>query len=412
MVIKMASKFTDNFNLDLYQDNEPANLKDQYNDAMQKLDKDLLSINDKANSAQNKANNLKTDLEAVKTNINDIKNNINNEINNLKTNIDNDINSVKNQLNEKTNKRGKLIWIGDSWSEGNLSQNEFIPNTVAEGLNCNLYNYAIGGSGLLVGTTFSTQLTNAINDPQFDNDEITYVVIFGGINDRNSNVDTSAINETLNKAVNNFKNAKIYCIPMQKAQNANDWGKTYDWVNAYLRNGVPKAIIIPGAWYWDIGHQEDFNNSNPGHPNALGVKVFANKILCGINGSVQGNTKQFNVSLNKNLSNDSYLKFTINGDGTYTVFGMVKFTVDVTYDYIGQLFNNFYINTTANRNIYPNLAQYNGSSNAYIMIEPDPYNPTDPKAEYLGPQLCLKMYNIKQNEAYWINQTFQILQPN
>lgn len=86
MVIKMASKFTDNFNLDLYQDNEPANLKDQYNDAMQKIDSNMLSINDNAKNAKQKADETNALAIQNKQDINNVNIKIDNIENEIKIN--------------------------------------------------------------------------------------------------------------------------------------------------------------------------------------------------------------------------------------------------------------------------------------------------------------------------------------
>ena len=60
----MAST-TDNFNLDLYDTGDPANLTDQYNATMHTIDDTLLTVNNNASSALQKANKLETRLNTV-----------------------------------------------------------------------------------------------------------------------------------------------------------------------------------------------------------------------------------------------------------------------------------------------------------------------------------------------------------
>lgn len=74
METKMASKYTDNFNLDLYEDKDPANLRDQYNDAMRKIDDGLFTANQNATSAKNSVNEVKTQVADVKSQVLDINN--------------------------------------------------------------------------------------------------------------------------------------------------------------------------------------------------------------------------------------------------------------------------------------------------------------------------------------------------
>ena len=64
----MAST-TDNFNLDLYDTGDPANLTDQYNAAMRTIDDTLLTVNNNASSALQKANKLETRLNTVTDNL-------------------------------------------------------------------------------------------------------------------------------------------------------------------------------------------------------------------------------------------------------------------------------------------------------------------------------------------------------
>ena len=56
---------TDNFNLPLYLDNTPADLRDGYNSAMRSIDTNMLNISNGVNTANANVNALKTNLTAL-----------------------------------------------------------------------------------------------------------------------------------------------------------------------------------------------------------------------------------------------------------------------------------------------------------------------------------------------------------
>lgn len=48
----MASEYTPNYHLDLYTDNDKPNLRDQYNAAMRKIDRELAELHSLVTSIQ------------------------------------------------------------------------------------------------------------------------------------------------------------------------------------------------------------------------------------------------------------------------------------------------------------------------------------------------------------------------
>lgn len=125
-----------------------------------------------------------------------------------------EINSIK--AKEKT----ELVVLGDSYaisylSDGTTSEPN-VADCVGEQLGLTVHNYAIGGSGYTVGTTFSTQLDNAIADTSFDHSKVKYVLVLGGINDMNFNktADHKTASKALqNRIANNFPSAEIIIVP-------------------------------------------------------------------------------------------------------------------------------------------------------------------------------------------------------
>ncbi len=304
---------------------------------------------------------------------------------------------------------GTMAWFGDSWSDANQptnSQNAFIPKTVSKAMGCTLYNYAVGGSGFVTGATFRAQIANAVANTRLDRDSVRYAIIFGGINDRNAAPDDTVINATMSDLESAFPKAKLICIPMQHAWNANDWGNTLGWLVGINRNAHPQVAIANGAAFWAINDTKSFNNTNPGHPNGTGVKVFASKIISALaSGSANANLSSFNATLSDGVTGTfkmvnsprpryftvtGYLKSTSSGNVTIGVlkgrvlYGPVFIAPDVCVDAPAGTPQTMFINfTTAS---------------------------TDPAiADYIGPQTTLIAKNMVAGVSYYFNREYPYL---
>jgi hypothetical protein len=311
--------------------------------------------------------------------------------------------STRQKLNQLLG--GSMVWFGDSWSDprqtGN-SQNGAIPKAVAAALGCTLHNYAVGGAGLTTGTTFKAQIANAAADQELNANDVRYAIIFGGVNDRNTAVSASVINDTLNALVASFPNARKIFIPMQHAWNANDWGNTDVWLRSINRNGVPSVAIVNGAAFWAINDTESFNNNNPGHPTSAGTNVFATKIVSALlGGSVTANIYSFNLTLADGISGNLQL-LNSRTPGYFRAIGYIQSNKDGDLT-VGVLANRVLAGTTF---IAPDTSVNVSNWGAPMFINFTTKS-TDPAiADYIGPQTTLISHNMKAGVQYYFNREY------
>ena len=84
-----------------------------------------------------------------------------------------------------------MIVIGDSFSLSTYTDGNLWHKIVGEYLDLTVKNYAVNGAGYVTGTTFQTQLANAIDDTSYDHDQVEYVFVLGCINDGSSDIETA-----------------------------------------------------------------------------------------------------------------------------------------------------------------------------------------------------------------------------
>ena len=309
---------------------------------------------------------------------------------------------------------GHCVWIGDSWSDkgaGVNSQNGYIPRAVAAHYGLTLHNMAVGGCGLVTGNKpFLAQAQEAAGDETFANGDVRLVVVFGGINDRYHNVDDTAINELFGYLVSAWPTARIVCIPMQHAWNANDFGNHWQWLQSYYRNAHPQVAIVPDAWTWDLGHPEDFANTNPGHPNATGVVVMAAKIITALDaGQPSANLAVWKVPA---VSSD---ETTGSGSLTVRIRAGGKISID-GYLSINKSLSSYAVCSMPASLILPEGFNFPpdmiaNSSTAirpcFLKIEPDPSR--DPIASYIGRPQRLMAYGMQAGIQYYFRCNYDII---
>lgn len=276
------------------------------NDKTVNADSYSLQINnDIENVCKNKYDNIEHDYNVVST---DMKLNLTNPLHyeqpkNLNTAFDyillNNISnntpyrvlcskadeSALNPVYKETN----VIYIGDSFFNGvGAETNKTEIDYINSYLNVkNSYNYSYGSSGFVRGdaNNFYGQLQNAYNSTTFFNDDITHIIIQGGIND----VDSTTYNQYLEQCNNimtlskQFKNAKVYFIPYPKGPNPLALVRriVYDMqYNACLESG---GITLQGAPTFLYALTDVMSDSI--HPNSNGYKIIAKYIANFINGN-------------------------------------------------------------------------------------------------------------------------------
>ena len=307
----MAST-TDNFNLDLYDTGDPANLNDQYNAAMHTIDETLFTINNNASNALQKANTLTTRLDTVaaqattatdnltalgitdtetaatsKTTWNKAASSAENNKNILSalgvknTSDASDLKTTITTTETKANRNARIITqstgfndnivvIGDSWVDGYYSGSkhkedspayaiyDILRPTTKQTLGTSAGGfYASGDDGTFLGRW------NAVTDKQ----HVDRVIIIGGQNDasvmQNNSVPISSVDNSINTLLNTIHtdapNAIIDIFPMCLAigqsmnrQNAK-WNIAPDYrqqvYNLFAtKRDIPNVVIHEGAY--------------------------------------------------------------------------------------------------------------------------------------------------------------------
>ena len=205
--------------------------------------------------------------------------------------------------NAKTSKK-KMVVIGDSFTVANNPYAEFVwADKVAEGLNCDLYNYAIGSSGFVVGRdtniSFSYQLAQAASELSTATYEVDYVFIYGGFNDwyaLNNNPNpgynltdvVNAATSVITGAHTSFPNAKIVYIPLNfSAAYLDNTARSFLSTMCNVADLKPYVFMISNAYAplqcfpASVVHYTDSV-----HPNTTGQAVLADFFL----GCLMGNT--------------------------------------------------------------------------------------------------------------------------
>lgn len=314
---------TDNFNLDLYETGDPANLNDQYNSAMHIIDENMLTIaNDAANAlskvteakttadtALNLAQNNKQDITDINGNVTTLNTNIdalNANLTALGANTVSEATATKNKINtnasnittinkyitvnELFNMRGDdiIVTFGDSYASA--TNNTSWAFQTANKLGWTLKNYAVTGAGYISpNTTYQSEFETAHNDTTYEHNRVSLVII-GGSRNSNDNYDGSiktAATSLFNQCKNEYPNARIIAIPLL-------WDKhTVSDYWRYNASEIEQAAIetgiesIPWAWTWNMGTAANFNGDDI-HPNANGTAIICNYIMRYLTGTYTG----------------------------------------------------------------------------------------------------------------------------
>lgn len=185
---------------------------------------------------------------------------------------------------------GNTIFIGDSYGVGTTNTNETIDSWIVYlkqklGLDStNSYSYAEGGAGFVAtgvsGHTFKTLLSDNITDIT-DTDKITRIIVCGGFNDRNQNVET-AISNFMTYVKSNFANATTYIGMIGATKEVSSNANTYRYnlynicLAGYKRCTKYGAIYLSGVE--NALKDYSYMSADYQHPNADGYKSIASFI--------------------------------------------------------------------------------------------------------------------------------------
>lgn len=238
----------------------------------------------------------------------------------------------------------KVVLIGDSFSEQKyLPDGNLWIDTVAARMNLTVYNQAEGGSGFIAtgdrGGTFKSNLTKAINNPNFKNEEIDYVLVMGGTNDVKPETQftsyaamKSAVKDLYNTATSNFKNAAVLYVGSSvfenfKNKNMSDNSILSEYGIQQICNDVMPTMSL--TFFWP-GQQQFFSKGYAGHPNQEGHNAFANAVIASFNGA--GNAFKHVMRLTPTLKDQSVYKLSATGAGLNNVV-VTATPTQVTMDY-------------------------------------------------------------------------------
>ena len=209
-----------------------------------------------------------------------------------------------------------LVGIGDSYFEGFRTDNPASDSMIVKaagllGLECR--NYAVGGSGYMIGgtkgKTFKQQIQQASAELGAGKNAVKYVVIGGGRNDSPTAVTGDIVYDTLTTAKTLFPNAEIVQIPMM-------WDNTWPTFNEAQKYGamveggrraVVKIVYDAPSWglFWKSGMTDI-------HPNTQGSDIYAQYVAKGIKTGVAKRVEEYsNVTLSGIA--DGFLKVFIDG---------------------------------------------------------------------------------------------------
>ena len=200
-----------------------------------------------------------------------------------------------------------MVVIGDSFTSSYyVSDANLWYHAVAKALGCTPHNYSQRGAGFLNASsqdssTFMTLLEDAAEDTSFDNANVKWLFVYGGLNDIDHANATSAFttyfNNFCNAVVSNFPNAQLvvcginawkdgfsfYSVPNSSSGQKN--GQIYYEQTMKQQTGFLNArgifISMCGALGFNSSWYDDSNN----HPNATGHKALASWILSAMFGS-------------------------------------------------------------------------------------------------------------------------------
>lgn len=324
--------YTNNFNLEKYQNGDAANLNDQYNASMDIIDDNLYKINSNANTAGGKAaqaletaqnNNknltalgvtdtetatqLKNKIDTTDTTANNASTTANNALTLAQTNesaitaINANLTALHaNSVNDATNLYNTVQKIDGIYSNIELKRKTYtniaiIGDSISYGTGASslamswanqfksyigantVQNMSQNNAGYVNEPTFLSQL-QAVNNKA----KITHIIIAGGANDKLQTATsiTNAVKNTLQYALTNFPNAEVYIAPIVLGvQGMFRYHTNIPQTLNAIEEGIaqtPNVHEIQYAWEWLNGREDwastSSNSIDPIHPNDNGQK--------------------------------------------------------------------------------------------------------------------------------------------
>ena len=342
---------TDNYGLNLYGDNDPADLRDGYNGSMRTIDdtlekhlnriegvesrethdeavaKALLGDNtvDNAATAKTKWDKASTDATAAagkansntailtalgadttahaataKTKWDKASTDATAAVNKANANAatiathTSQIATISEKLGQSQYTDGYLVTFGDSYADGTKERTwSYQLSTMLPKLQWK--NYAKSGAGFNVANipTFAQQVANCVADTSVDKSKVKVAVCAGG---RNDILDyTTAVGKAKECVVameTAFPNAIIVFVPMLFDHATLDEGGIGKYSGLYnggldASSGNPRVVLVDSAYVWCKGQTNWFPTGDV-HPNEAGAKAIAKYLYTACHDSYRG----------------------------------------------------------------------------------------------------------------------------
>lgn len=189
------------------------------------------------------------------------------------------------------------LCIGDSFGGANEAPESWTKQIRDINPYYQFYNYCLGGSGwtdLHLPQTFLDQLKTAAADPAFNNDDVEYIAILGGLNDEGNNVHP-AMDKVYNYIAATFPNFKIVCYG---ANNAIPNVKNMTW-KTKLEGDVRYWQQYPKTVAEDLSFICCYQNmvgADNIHPTSFGARMYAKAMGTLLQGCYAGDCMpRFNI---------------------------------------------------------------------------------------------------------------------
>lgn len=280
------------------------------------------------------AGNYNAQIQHLQNEVDDINNNklpaINSSISDLNTSVSN----LQTKVDLMKTGKKTIIYIGDSFMYG--------PGVLTQQLDARLYknasyNCSHGATGFVRDVddlSFPHQLDAAASNPVIPNNEITDIIIVGGVNDDVNTYEAQyidAINAMISRRDTSFPNAKMWFVPMAWGTTkltSGDQEKYTKIYNACVKCGV---ATLPYA-YTFLSGLDASTYMLPGdtiHPNTEGCALIAGFIADWVNGG-RGSVDRLTIGNIVSTQNENIAQSVIERDGSIYLKWFF-YSRDVTY---------------------------------------------------------------------------------
>lgn len=211
-------------------------------------------------------------------------------------------NTVKDYVDSKFSGKKDMVVVGDSFtSDYYVTDAELWYHPVADFLDCNGHNYSERGAGFTRaghgGNTFRALAEQAAADTAFDNANVAWVFVYGGLNDiDHANADvafSTDFNTFCSYVASTFPNARLVVCGINAWQSGFSFYQTGNnfrgqiWYEQIMQrqSGFLSAHGIFVSMCGALGFNDAWYDSNNNHPNAAGQSALASWILSAMFGT-------------------------------------------------------------------------------------------------------------------------------